>query len=83
MFGPQYALVPIKGFVHEVLGRSRTSGGIIQTALCYPEAVRPKIMQLAEEEKAGKGIQVTPNPPVPSNSPATRILNETLLSTLA
>jgi hypothetical protein len=28
-------LVPIKGFVHEVLRRSRTSRSVIQTALCW------------------------------------------------
>jgi len=46
-------LVPIKGFVHEVLRRSRTSGCVLQTALCYLEAVRPKIPQIAQLEKSG------------------------------
>jgi PHO85 cyclin-5 len=46
-------LVPIKGFVHEVLRRSRTSGCVLQTALCYLEAVRPKIPEIARREKAG------------------------------
>ena len=46
-------LVPIKGFVHEVLRRSRTSGCVLQTALCYLEAVRPKIPEIARLEKAG------------------------------
>ncbi|TFK68657.1 hypothetical protein BDN72DRAFT_858209 [Pluteus cervinus] len=36
-------LTPIKPFVHEVLRRSRTSGYVLQTALCYLEAIRPKI----------------------------------------
>ncbi|KAF8904492.1 hypothetical protein CPB84DRAFT_1845433 [Gymnopilus junonius] len=31
-------LLPIKPFVHEVLRRSRTSGSILQAALCYLEA---------------------------------------------
>jgi hypothetical protein len=33
----------MKGFVHEVLCRSRTSGSILQTALCYLEAIRAKV----------------------------------------
>ncbi|OBZ68311.1 hypothetical protein A0H81_11726 [Grifola frondosa] len=44
-------LVPIKGFVHEVLRRSRTSTGVLQTALCYLEAVRGKIPELIRKEK--------------------------------
>ncbi|KAJ7069141.1 hypothetical protein C8F01DRAFT_1111660 [Mycena amicta] len=32
----------MKGFVHEVLRRSHTSGSILQTALCYLEAIRPR-----------------------------------------
>jgi hypothetical protein len=54
---PRDNLVPIKGFVHEVLRRSRTSGCVLQTALCYLEAIRPKIPQIARLEKEG-GIQV-------------------------
>lgn len=46
-------LVPIKGFVHEVLRRSRTSGCVLQTALCYLEAVRPKIPEIARQEREG------------------------------
>ena len=48
-------LVPIRGFVHEVLRRSRTSGCVLQTALCYLEAIRPKIPELACLERIGKG----------------------------
>ncbi|KAF7782338.1 hypothetical protein Agabi119p4_1714 [Agaricus bisporus var. burnettii] len=47
--------VPIKGFVHEVIRRSRTSGCVLQTALCYIEAVRPKIPDLAKKEQACEG----------------------------
>ena len=36
----------IKGFVHEVLHRSRTSGSVLQTALCHFEA-----MDLIQKEK--------------------------------
>ncbi|CCM01483.1 uncharacterized protein FIBRA_03537 [Fibroporia radiculosa] len=46
-------LLPIKGFVHEVLRRSRTSTGVLQTALCYLEAVRSKVPELIRQEKAG------------------------------
>lgn len=45
-------LIPIKGFVHEVLRRSRTSTGVLQTALCYLEAVRAKVPELLRQEKA-------------------------------
>ncbi|KAL4255012.1 hypothetical protein ABKN59_003910 [Abortiporus biennis] len=44
-------LVPIKGFVYEVLRRSRTSAGVLQTALCYLEAVRSKVPELLRKEK--------------------------------
>ncbi|KAF9469900.1 hypothetical protein BDZ94DRAFT_39116 [Collybia nuda] len=48
-------LVPIKGFVHEVLRRSRTSGCVLQTALCYLEAIRSKVPELVSQERAGHG----------------------------
>jgi hypothetical protein len=47
-------LVPLKGFVHEVLRRSRTSGTVLQTALCYLEAIRTKVPDLARLEKSGQ-----------------------------
>ena len=46
-------LVPIKSFVHEVLRRSRTSGQVLQTALCYLEAIRAKVPELVQQEKSG------------------------------
>ena len=49
-------LVPIKGFVHEVLRRSRTSGSVLQTALCYLEAIRAKVPELVQKEKSGEGV---------------------------
>jgi PHO85 cyclin-5 len=52
----------IKGFVHEVLRRSRTSGCVLQTALCYLEAIHPKVNQLVTLEKAGKGFRGEPVP---------------------
>ncbi|KAJ7902032.1 hypothetical protein B0H14DRAFT_1266639 [Mycena olivaceomarginata] len=54
-FGNRSNLVPIKGFVHEVLRRSRTSGSVLQTALCYLEAVRPKVPELVRKEQSGEG----------------------------
>jgi PHO85 cyclin-5 len=62
---PQYAavtpssrshIVLIKGFVHEVLRRSRTSGGVLQTALCYLEAIRSKVPELLRKESMGEGL---------------------------
>ncbi|KAG6845301.1 hypothetical protein H0H87_011151 [Tephrocybe sp. NHM501043] len=50
-------LVPIKSFVHEVLRRSRTSGCVLQTALCYLEAIRSKVPELVRAEQAGEGVQ--------------------------
>lgn len=44
-------VAPIKGFVHEVLRRSRTSGTVLQTALCYLEAIRSKVPDLVRKEK--------------------------------
>jgi len=40
----------MKGFVHEVLRRSRTSGSVLQTALCYLEAIRAKVPELIAQE---------------------------------
>lgn len=45
-------MIPIRGFVHEVLRRSRTSTSVLQTALCYLEAVRVKVPELLQQEKA-------------------------------
>jgi hypothetical protein len=45
----------MKGFVHEVLRRSRTSGSVLQTALCYLEAIRPRISELAQLGEAYEG----------------------------
>ncbi|KAK6964708.1 hypothetical protein R3P38DRAFT_3300419 [Favolaschia claudopus] len=55
--GNRSNLVPIKGFVHEVLRRSRTSGAVLQTALCYLEAIRPKVPELLliVKERSGQG----------------------------
>ena len=46
-------ILPIRSFVHEVLRRSRTSGIVLQTALCYLEAIRPQVPNLLHEERIG------------------------------
>ncbi|KAH9054199.1 hypothetical protein EDB87DRAFT_1568567 [Lactarius vividus] len=48
---------PLKTFVHEVLRRSRTSCSVLQTALCYIEALRSKIPELVRQEQSGEGIR--------------------------
>ncbi|KAG6828207.1 hypothetical protein H0H92_008780 [Tricholoma furcatifolium] len=50
-------LVPLKSFVTEVLRRSRTSGCVLQTALCYLEAIRSKVPELVRAEQAGEGVR--------------------------
>lgn len=49
-------LVPIKGFVDEVLRQSPTSGSGLQTTLCYLEAIRSKVPELVQKEKNGSGV---------------------------
>ena len=49
--------MPIKAFVHEVLRRSRTTCSVLQSALCYIEAIRKKVPELAEQERQGLGIR--------------------------
>lgn len=52
---PRCDVAPMKGFVHEVLRRSRTSGSVLQTALCYLEAIRAKVPELVSREKGCPG----------------------------
>ncbi len=58
--GPNKTLIPLKGFVHEVLRRSKTSGSVLQTALCYLAAIRPNVLELVQLEKAGQGPRGEP-----------------------
>ena len=44
-------IAPIKGFVHKVLHHLQTSGTVLQTALCYLEAIRSKVPDLIQKEK--------------------------------
>ena len=48
---------PLKTFVHEVLRRSRTSCSVLQTALCYIEALRLRVPELVQQEQTGEGIR--------------------------
>jgi hypothetical protein len=54
-------LVRIRGFVHEVLRRSRTSGTVLLTALCYLEAIRSKVPLLRRSERDGTGARSEPD----------------------
>lgn len=54
------SLVPVRTFVQEVLKRSKTTGSVLQTALCYLEAIRPQINDLADLEKVGQGPRGEP-----------------------
>lgn len=54
---PESNLVSIKAFVYEVLRRSKTSGCVLQTALCYLEAIRGQVNHLQQREKTGLGSQ--------------------------
>ena len=49
----QNNLLPLQTFVREVLKHSRTSGSILQTALCYLEAIRSKVPEVLRDEKMG------------------------------
>ncbi|KAG1874827.1 hypothetical protein F4604DRAFT_1924947 [Suillus subluteus] len=52
---PRCDIVPMKGFVHEVLRRSRTSGSVLQTALCYLEAIRAKSQSWSHGRRVALG----------------------------
>ncbi len=54
------SLVPVRAFIQEVLKRSKTTGSVLQTALCYLEAIRPQVVELVELEKTGQGIRGEP-----------------------
>jgi hypothetical protein len=43
------SLLPLKTFVHELLKPSRTSGSVMQTALCYLEAIHPKVPDILRQ----------------------------------
>ncbi|KAF4609770.1 hypothetical protein D9613_012052 [Agrocybe pediades] len=60
--GTDQTTIPLKTFVHEVLKRSRTSGTVLQTALCYLKALRSyNLPPLAREaELAASKIPYAP-----------------------
>ena len=70
-------VAPLQGFVQELIRRSRTSGTVLQTALCYIEAVRRKLPEIASasapprKETTHEGSSQdselpSPEPPIPS-----------------
>ena len=70
-------VAPLHGFVQELIRRSRTSGTVLQTALCYIEAVRRKLPKIASAsvasvnettpgESSQDGELAAPEPLVPS-----------------
>ncbi|KAG1762610.1 hypothetical protein EDD22DRAFT_565028 [Suillus occidentalis] len=48
-------IMPMKGFVHEVLHCSRTSGSVLQIVLCYLDAICAKVPELVSQEKGCLG----------------------------
>ena len=46
-------LLPIRPFMHKVLKHLCTSGIVLQSALCYLEAVHPEVPNLLHEERMG------------------------------
>lgn len=51
-------MVTIRFYVHEIVRRSRTSCSVLQSALCYIEAIRqmvPDIFKLEKSRKAHRG----------------------------
>lgn len=57
-------LIPIKGFMCQVLCRSRTSTGVLQTVLCYLEAVRAQVPDLICQ-KTGQMLDCHAEPELP------------------
>jgi hypothetical protein len=57
---PGSDLVSLKKFVTELLKRSRSTAATFQTALCYLEAVRPRIPELQQAEIEGRGTRGEP-----------------------
>lgn len=57
---PGSDLVSLKKFVTELLKRSRSTAATFQTAMCYLQAVRPKIPELQQAEIEGKGTRGEP-----------------------
>jgi len=53
-------LVNLKKFITELLKRSRSTVATFQTALCYLEAIRPKIPEIQQAEVEGKGTRGEP-----------------------
>eukprot|EP00918_Siedleckia_nematoides_P037457 GHVU01081228.1.p1 GENE.GHVU01081228.1~~GHVU01081228.1.p1 ORF type:complete len:466 (-),score=27.06 GHVU01081228.1:514-1911(-) len=54
---PSANAASLRGFVIDVLKRSRTTTPVFQTALCYIEGIRSKLPELAAFEAAGYGYR--------------------------
>lgn len=50
-------LVNLKKFVTKLLKRSRSTAATFQTALCYLEAIRPRVPEIQQAEMEGKGTR--------------------------
>lgn len=48
--------ISLETFVHEVLRRSRTTCSVLQSALCYVEALRNKVPLIVDIERAGRPL---------------------------
>ncbi|KAL1691412.1 hypothetical protein GGG16DRAFT_124896 [Schizophyllum commune] len=57
--GGDATLMPIRNFVYHILRRSRTTSGVLQSAMCYIEGVRGKLPGLAarEAERTARGAR--------------------------
>lgn len=56
-------VAPLHGFVQELIRRSRTSGTVLQTALCYIEAVRRKLPEIVGAPAASAKEAAPEGPP--------------------
>ena len=56
---PNTNLAPIKGFTHKVLHRSHTSSSVLQTALCYMEAVHAQVPELIKMDNKSTVSQIS------------------------
>jgi len=63
-------VAPLQGFVQELIRRSRTSGTVLQTALCYIEAVRRKLPEIASAPVTPAKETTPEEPPQDSELPS-------------
>ncbi len=51
---------PLHIYVYDIVRRSRTTRSVLQSAVCYIEAVRPHIPALIELGRLGKSLERVP-----------------------